>query len=594
MSKEKKINSKIEPYQVTARKWRPRNFDELKGQEHISKTLTHIIESGKIAHAYLFSGPRGCGKTTTARILAKCLNCETGPTTKPCDQCTNCKEIASGISPDVLEIDGASNRGVDPIRELRENVRYLPSKSRFKVYIIDEVHMLTTEAFNALLKTLEEPPEHVIFIFATTEPHKVKITIRSRCQHFTFKRMNIETLMSQIKLILDSYSITYDESSVEAIARAADGSMRDSQSIMDQVIAYSGSEIKIDDTRNVLGISGDNKYSDFVTFIGEKDLASVMSLIDGIVMSGVDLSNFSIGLMETFRNLTIIKSLPEESPAILDISNEQIAELKKLIQYFNIYQLRELTRRTIELNNAIKNTTNQRFLFESYIMDIIDYENFVSYKEILDRIEKLEQDIKSIDDGEITVSEEYIHDVLSKSTRVSKEDISPERTNTSINPEHKLSSDENEKDINVEKGFNKRGDSKVKIDKKGDIKEKDSENKPQLKDETISKKGIPKNYMALIGENLKYNNHMFTSQCFIKAIDSKINLDNRTLRLYFYDELSFNRCEKDKKLIEQSCKEVLGFPFNVTIQKAEKIDYTNDDLLNNKNNIKEIFGGKEI
>ncbi len=578
MSKDKKVNSKIEPYQVTARKWRPKNFEELKGQEHISKTLSHIIESGKIAHAYLFSGPRGCGKTSTARILAKCLNCETGPTIKPCDQCTNCKEIASGISPDVMEIDGASNRGVDPIRELRENVRYLPSKSKYKIYIIDEVHMLTTEAFNALLKTLEEPPEHVIFIFATTEPHKVKITIRSRCQHFTFKRMNLDTLISQLKLILDSYNIKYDDESVEVIARSADGSMRDSQSIMDQVIAYCGNEISIEETRSVLGISGDNKYYDFVTFIADKNLPAIMSLVDGIVMSGSDLDNFAIGLMETFRNLTMIKALPDESPAILDISNEQINEMKKLVGRYDLYQLREITRKTIELNDAIKNTSNQRFLFESYIYNIIDYENFVSFKEVLNRLEKLEKEIESLDDADISISEDYIHDILSKSSEFSKEISSAKSIDD--NADANSDSDDELKPTQTRGGY--------------PIKDGTNTSKNTNSPNNDSNKRIPKNYMALIGENLKYNNHMFTSQCFIKATDSKIDTDNRTLKLYYYDELSFNRCEKDKNFIEESCKEILGIPYKVIINKSKKLDYSEKEIMSNKKNIQDLFGGTEI
>jgi len=485
-----------ETYQVTARKWRPKNFLELKGQEHIAKTLGQIINSKKIAHSYLFSGPRGVGKTTTARIMAKCLNCEEGPTLTPCDKCNNCIEIANGISPDVYEIDGASNRGIEQIRELRENVRYMPAKSRYKIFIIDEVHMLTTEAFNALLKTLEEPPEHIIFIFATTEPHKVKITIRSRCQHFHFKRMSLNTLKDQIKLILNSYKIKFDDESVEAIARASDGSMRDSQSIMDQVIAYCGDNITIDETRKVLGISGDEKYYDFLNLLTNKDVSGLMVLLEDIVTSGADLSTFALGLMNIFRNLTIIKALPKESPAILDISNEQIAELKKFAERFDVYQLREITRKTIKLNNELKYTSNQRFSFESFIFDIIDYENLISFSDVLKRIERIEKELTSISDAEITISDDYIQNVLSKLPEITS---SVKKNSQTVIEEKPLSESNN--------------------------------NTQQEKEFIKEEKTLPKNFASIIAEHLKTRQQMFTAESIMKIVSHKLNENNNALEI---------------------------------------------------------------
>ncbi len=246
-------------YLVLARKFRPQYFEEVVGQEHVVKTLKNAISQGRVAHAFLFAGPRGIGKTSVARILAKSLNCEKGPTPTPCGECANCKEITDGRSLDVREIDGASNRGIDEIRELRENVKFAPAASKYKVYIIDEVHMLTREAFNALLKTLEEPPAHVIFIFATTESHKVPATIMSRCQCYDFRRISLKEIIANLGKIAAAEGIQVSKSALGWIAEAGDGSMRDAQSVFDQVISYAGKEIKDADVEENLGLK-DRKY----------------------------------------------------------------------------------------------------------------------------------------------------------------------------------------------------------------------------------------------------------------------------------------------------------------------------------------------
>jgi len=230
-------------YLVLARKWRPQLFEEVVGQQHITQTLQNAISQKRVAHAFLFTGARGVGKTSTARILAKALNCEKGPQINPCGQCTNCQEVTHGTSMDVIEIDGASNRGIDEIRELKENVRYTPAKSRYKIYIIDEVHMLTKEAFNALLKTLEEPPPHIIFIFATTEPHKIPATILSRCQRYDFKRIPFREVIGSLKRIVEEEKIQISQRGLLSIAQESEGSLRDAQSLLDQVIAYAGKNI---------------------------------------------------------------------------------------------------------------------------------------------------------------------------------------------------------------------------------------------------------------------------------------------------------------------------------------------------------------
>jgi DNA polymerase-3 subunit gamma/tau len=311
-------------YLVFARKWRPQNFDEIVGQSHVAKTLKNAISSKRIAHAYIFSGPRGVGKTSTARIFAKALNCQKGISANPCNECANCRDISQGISLDVLEIDGASNRGIDEIRQLRENVKFSPSSANFKIYIIDEVHMLTTEAFNALLKTLEEPPEHVKFIFATTQPNKVLPTILSRCQRFDFRKISIVEITQKLKEIIKAEHINIDEKVLVAIAKSADGSLRDAESILDQLVSYSADKISLKDVTAVLGLIEQDVLFEFGKMIIESNTQSLIKLLDSLLSSGKDLSQLLDNLIEHFRNLMVCR-----------ISNSQkITDLVDLPQDF--------------------------------------------------------------------------------------------------------------------------------------------------------------------------------------------------------------------------------------------------------------------
>lgn len=293
-------------YQVLARKWRPTTFKDLIGQEHISRTLVNAIKMGRIAHAYLFSGIRGVGKTTVARILARSLNCQDGPTPEPCLACQSCREIGEGISPDVIEIDGASNTGVDNIRDLQEKAMYAPLRGRYKVYIIDEIHMLSTAAFNALLKILEEPPPHIIFIFATTEPHKIPATIHSRCQHLQFRRMAYREIMDHLKWILDQEGIKYDIEGISLIGRLAEGSMRDALSLLDQVISYTEGNISREDVESILGLA-DMKIEPFVASIIHKDPQGALNGLYEVINGGYDLKQFCLGVIEYLRNLLLVK-----------------------------------------------------------------------------------------------------------------------------------------------------------------------------------------------------------------------------------------------------------------------------------------------
>jgi len=300
-------------YLVFARKWRPKDFDEVVGQEHVTKTLKNAVRTGRLGQAYLFAGPQGVGKTSCARILAKALNCVKGPTEKPCGACAPCTEIAEGRSLDVIEIDGASNRGIDEIRSLRENVKFSPLSGKSKVYIIDEVHMLTPEAFNALLKTLEEPPDFVKFVFATTQPDKVLATVLSRCQRFDFARLPGPKIVAKLKEIVAAEKVSLSEEALFAIAKASEGSMRDAESILDQVISFSSGEARISDVVAVLGVIEQKVFFDFVEAVAAGDAAAALGEIAEVVARGKDLSPFLDGLLEHYRNLMVLRVSPGEA-----------------------------------------------------------------------------------------------------------------------------------------------------------------------------------------------------------------------------------------------------------------------------------------
>ena len=290
-------------YVVTARKWRPRKFVEVVGQEHITTTLKNAIRDGRIADAYLFAGPRGVGKTTTARILAKALNCLTPVDSEPCNKCEMCKLIQAGQLLDIIEIDGASNRGIDEVRTLRESVKYAPTRGKYKVYIIDEVHMLTKESFNAFLKTLEEPPAQTIFIFATTDVHKVPLTIISRCQRFDFRRIELDTIKSQLEKIAKSEEIEIDDKTLTLIARKADGALRDAESYFDQVIAFCGKKVDSTTVTKILNLIDDEVYFKLSDAVLAKNFKSVFEISDEIYKNGWNFTDFMDGLIEHFRNI---------------------------------------------------------------------------------------------------------------------------------------------------------------------------------------------------------------------------------------------------------------------------------------------------
>lgn len=341
-------------YQVLARKYRPQTFAEVLGQEHITRTLQNAISAGRLHHAYLFTGVRGVGKTTVARILAKALNCEKAPVTEPCNTCKSCIDITVGANLDVQEIDGASNTGVDDVREIRERVKYLPSQGKYKVYIIDEVHMLSTAAFNALLKTLEEPPGHVIFVFATTEPQKIPATILSRCQRHDFRRISVAVIADSVKEIAAEESIEIEPDALIAIANEAEGSMRDAQSLFDQAVAYAGKKVTYEGLKGMLGFMDRAQLRALVTAVVEKNAAAALSVIDSVYNSGGNLVRLSQELLEWMRNLLVLratsdqgflKDIPGEDREFMGVLASK-AELSVWEQMFKICyrQVEEITR----------------------------------------------------------------------------------------------------------------------------------------------------------------------------------------------------------------------------------------------------------
>lgn len=313
-------------FQVSARKYRPTTFTEVLGQSHVVQTLTNAIERQRVAHAYVFSGMRGVGKTTIARILAKSLNCEKGPTSQPCGICPSCMEITRGNSVDVIEIDGASNTGVDDVRELRENVKFSPFHGSYRVYIIDEVHMLSNSAFNALLKTLEEPPSHSVFIFATTEVHKIPATILSRCQHFTFRRISRLEIMKQLRHVATQTGVTIEDRSLSALARASDGSMRDALSLLDQAVSFGGERIAHEDLEILIGSVPEELVRQMIEAILAHQASETVMLVGQLVDQGFDVRVFCRELVERFRNLLVAKVVPSRHQVqhLIELSDEEV------------------------------------------------------------------------------------------------------------------------------------------------------------------------------------------------------------------------------------------------------------------------------
>jgi len=380
-------------YEVLARKWRPQLFEDVIGQEHVSRTLINAFKADRLAHAYLFSGPRGVGKTSVARILAKAMNCKQGGPGIPCNRCHSCVEITQGSSVDVQEIDGASNRGIDEIRELRENIRYMPSSSPFRVYIIDEVHMLTMPAFNALLKTLEEPPPHVKFIFATTEAHKVPVTILSRCQKFDFKRIPLHMIVKHLEEVTREEGIEISKSGLALIAREAEGSMRDAQSLLDQVVSYTGPKVEDKQITDILGIIDRQLIFEASQAVLDGSERKCVEIVDQIYGFGYDMKEFYRALMDQFRNLLVSLVAPDQP--LLDMIDSDRDELKKQAEQAGSEKLQHILNLLIAREENLRMTTNSRLVLEIIMIKLCKLGDYLSFDQILQKLESLEKRLPS-------------------------------------------------------------------------------------------------------------------------------------------------------------------------------------------------------
>jgi DNA polymerase III subunit gamma/tau len=393
-------------YQVIARKWRPQTFEEVTGQEAITQTLRNALEHDRLHHAYIFSGARGVGKTTTARLLAKSLNCHSSdkPVVIPCNNCPSCLEVAEGRSIDVLEIDAASNTGVDNVRQtIIEGINIAPARDRFKVFIIDEVHMLSNASFNALLKTLEEPPPRIAFIMATTELHKLPETILSRCQEFEFKTIPLVKIYDRLKIIADAEKINVDEKALREIARAGEGSMRDAQSAFDQVISFSGETIEVKDVTNALGIASAEMLTKTITAITDKKADDILKIVEELIHRGQDLRNFCRDLLSFFRDLLVSKI--SEAESLLDSAILSRAELLKFAENFTESDFVRFFNSLSDTETKLSKATQPRYVLEIGLIKLIEMQRVTAIETILERLAKLEsgspsEEKKTLNNGE--------------------------------------------------------------------------------------------------------------------------------------------------------------------------------------------------
>ena len=514
------------------RVYRPKNFNDIVGQEHIVRTLKNQIESQNVGHAYLFCGTRGTGKTSTAKIFSRAVNCTDLHDNEPCNECESCREILEDKTMDVVEIDAASNNSVDDIRELRENVKYSPSKSKYKVYIIDEVHMLSQGAFNALLKTLEEPPSYVIFILATTEPHKIPATILSRCQRFDFKRVTVKDISSRMKYICEKEGIEADDKALNLIARNSQGALRDALSILDQCISFQGHTISYNDVIELLGSVNIEQLFDLAESIIKEDTKKSLQILNDFIVWGKDVRNLVNDLIDHFRNLMVCKisndlddiiSLPEET---IDLLKQQATTIdtNNLIRILNILS---------ETQDAMKSSSNPRVLMEVTMIKIVQPMFDESKEALIKRIENLE---KKIESGDIKVNH------ISTNQSVD---------NFDGNDQIDKNTQETQLEENIEYENIKNDDVKLIQKSWKNILQKMKEDKEQV------------------------------TRALLQDVDS-FNLSEDTLYIIFTDNYSFAKSRLDSpktiEYVEKVIREVLNRSFNVKIALKSQVVNLNTEI----------------
>lgn len=372
-------------YEVLARKYRPLTFDDVVGQDHITRTLKRAVETGRVSHAYMFAGPRGCGKTSTARILARVINCEKLKKGNPCNKCASCTGVISGSNLDVMEIDGASHTGVAEVRDLQEAIGYAPSQFKNKVYVIDEVHMLSTHAFNALLKTLEEPPPHVYFIFATTAPHKIPDTIKSRCQRHHFKRLEIREIAGQLETICKAEKVDYEEDGLRLLARKAEGSMRDGASLLDQCVTSSGGKVTTAAVRDILGLIDQERVFAFIDAIAGDDPADSLRLLNRCVDEGLDIQELVGALLEGYRDLMLLAT-PGDLSDLLFRSKDEIEMLRRHLDHYELGDVVTIVERLCNAAPRLKTASDPRVLLESLLVDLSLLDRQTDIRELISRL----------------------------------------------------------------------------------------------------------------------------------------------------------------------------------------------------------------